>query len=135
MGKFRLQHSPTIVVAPAIGSSVLGSDQHVKWIAVALCSAAAVYLAASLFPQPGLLMVHDMSYEIRVAWDSEASVWYIEDSNVPGLVGEALSLEAKVTLLQTRVPEMLEENGCPRDDDIPLRLLTTGHLAQLRVAA
>jgi len=80
-------------------------------------------------------MVHDMSYEIRVAWDSEASVWYIEDSNVPGLVGEALSLEAKVTLLQTRVPEMLEENGCPRDDDIPLRLLTTGHLAQLRVAA
>jgi hypothetical protein len=80
-------------------------------------------------------MVHDMSYEIRVEWDSEASVWYIEDSNVPGLVGEALSLEAMVTLLRTRVPEMLEENGCPRDDDIPLRLLTTGHLAQLRVAA
>ncbi len=80
-------------------------------------------------------MVHDMSYEIRVAWDSEASVWYIEDSNVPGLVGEAPSLEAMLALLRTRVPEMLEENGCPRDDDIPLRLLTTGHLAQLRVAA
>jgi hypothetical protein len=76
-----------------------------------------------------------MFYEIRVEWDAEAGVWYIEDSNVPGLVGEAATLEAMVALLQVRVPEMLEENGCPRDDDIPWRLLTTAHLAQMRHAA
>ena len=40
-----------------------------------------------------------------------------------------------MALLQVRVPEMLEENGCPRDDDIPLRLLTTAHLAQMRRVA
>ena len=76
-----------------------------------------------------------MYYEIRVEWDAEAGVWYIEDSNVPGLVGEAATLEAMMALLQVRVPEMLEENGCPRDDDIPLRLLTTAHLAQMRRVA
>ena len=74
-------------------------------------------------------------YEIRVEWDAEAGVWYIEDSNVPGLVGEAPTLEAMMVLLRVRVPEVLEENGCPRDDDIPLRLLTTAHLAQIRQAA
>ncbi|WP_365303467.1 DUF1902 domain-containing protein [uncultured Thiodictyon sp.] len=51
------------------------------------------------------------------------------------MVGEAPTLEAMVALRRTRVPEMLEENGCPRGDDIPLRLLTTAHLATLRVAA
>jgi len=79
-------------------------------------------------------MVHDMCYEIRIEWDEEAHVWYIEDSNVPGLVGEAPTLEAMMALLQVRVPEMLEENGCPRGDEIPLRLLTTAHLAQMRTA-
>ncbi|MBK5964135.1 hypothetical protein CCR95_08560 [Thiocystis minor] len=76
-----------------------------------------------------------MHYEIHVEWDAEAQVWYIENSNVPGLVGEAPTLETMMTLLQTRVPEMLAENGCPTDDEIPLRLLTTSHLAQLRQVA
>lgn len=76
-----------------------------------------------------------MYYEIRVEWDAEADVWYIEDSNVPGLVGEAPTLESMMALLQVRVPEMLEENHCSMDDEIPLRLLTTAHLAQLRQAA
>lgn len=75
-----------------------------------------------------------MSYEIRIEWDAEARVWYIEDSNVPGLVGETPTLEAMMALLKVRVPEMLEENGCPRGDEIPLRLLTTAHLAQMRAA-
>ena len=76
-----------------------------------------------------------MHYEIFVEWDTEASVWYIEGSNVPGLVGEAKTLESMIALLHVRIPEMLEENGCPMDDSIPLRLLTTAHLGQLRTAA
>ena len=43
-----------------------------------------------------------MHYEIRVEWDAEASVWYIEGSNVPGLVAEAATLEDRFSLL---VPE------------------------------
>jgi len=54
-----------------------------------------------------------MYYEIRVERDAEACVWYIEDSNVPGRVGEAATLEAIMALLQVRAPEMLEENACP----------------------
>lgn len=54
--------------------------------------------------------MHD---EIHVEWDAEAGVWYIEDSPVPGRVGEAPTLDAMMTLLQVRVPEMLAENGCP----------------------
>jgi len=70
-------------------------------------------------------------YEILVEWDAEANVWYIENSTVPGLVGEAATVDAMLALLQTRVPEMLAENGCPTDKSIPLRMLTTTHLAQL----
>jgi len=70
-------------------------------------------------------------YEILVEWDAEANVWYIENSTVPGLVGEAATVDAMLALLQTRVPEMLAENGCPTDKSIPLRMLTTTHSAQL----
>ena len=83
----------------------------------------------------GVLGERVIHYEIHVAWDNEADVWYVEDSNVPGLVGEATRLEAMIALRHVRVPEMLEENGCPSGDDIPLRLLTTAHLAQIRNAA
>ncbi|MBB1091961.1 DUF1902 domain-containing protein [Rhodopseudomonas palustris] len=62
-----------------------------------------------------------MYYEICIEWDAEAQVWYIEDSTVPGLVGEAATLDAMMLLLKTRVPEMLAENGCPTDGSIPLR--------------
>jgi predicted RNase H-like HicB family nuclease len=76
-----------------------------------------------------------MQYEVQIEWDVEAKVWYIEDSNIPGLVGEATTLEAMMTLLQVRIPEMLEENNCPRNHDIPLRLLTATYLAQMQKAA
>lgn len=76
--------------------------------------------------------MHD---DIWVEWNAEAGVWYIEDSPVPRLVGEAPALAAMMTLLQVRVPEMLAENGYPADDEIPLRLLTTSRLAQLHQLA
>lgn len=68
-----------------------------------------------------------LQYEVQVEWDKDAKVWYIEDSNVPGLVGEAATLEAMMMLLQVRIPEMLEENNFPRNEYIPLRLLATTH--------
>lgn len=73
-----------------------------------------------------------MYYEIRIEWDATAGVWYIEDSNIPGLVGEAPTLEAMMVLLRIRIPEMLEANHCPMQSDIPLRILMTSHLAQIQ---
>lgn len=49
-------------------------------------------------------------FNIRVAWDDEAKVWFVEDSDVPGLVAEAPTQEAMRVLLQQRVPELLELN-------------------------
>jgi hypothetical protein len=51
-----------------------------------------------------------MNFKINVQWDDEARVWYVEDSNVPGLVAEAPTVEAIEALLQIRVPELLELN-------------------------
>ncbi|WP_058555056.1 DUF1902 domain-containing protein [Thiohalocapsa sp. ML1] len=73
-----------------------------------------------------------MNHEIEIRWDDEAKVWFVADSTVPGLVGEAPSMDAMLSLLKRRVPEMLSENGCPISDDIPLRLLTNTSLGQMR---
>jgi Domain of unknown function (DUF1902)/HicA toxin of bacterial toxin-antitoxin, len=51
-----------------------------------------------------------MKFKINVQWDDEARVWYVEDSNVPGLVAEAPTVEAIQALLRVRVPELLELN-------------------------
>lgn len=80
-------------------------------------------------------MDNSAHYTIHIDWDAEVKLWYIADSNVPGLVGEAPTLDAMLALLHDRVPEMLAENDCPADDAIPLQVLTTSNLAQLRYAA
>lgn len=80
-------------------------------------------------------MDNSAHYTIHIDWDAEVKLWYIADSNVPGLVGEAPTLDTMLVLLHDRVPEMLAENDCPADDAIPLQVLTTSNLAQLRHAA
>ncbi len=75
-----------------------------------------------------------MHYEIRIEWDATAGVWYIEDSNIPGLVGEAATLESMMVLLRDRIPEVLEANHGAMQSDIPLRILMTSQLAQIQGA-
>ncbi len=45
----------------------------------------------------------------EVAWDSEAEVWWISKTPIPGLVTEAPTLDALRQKLAVMVPEMLEE--------------------------
>ena len=45
----------------------------------------------------------------EVAWDSEAEVWWISKTPIPGLVTEAPTLDALHQKLVVMVPEMLEE--------------------------
>lgn len=42
------------------------------------------------------------TYTVTCEWDSEVSVWYVSESNVPGLATEAATLEAMEPITYTR---------------------------------
>lgn len=68
-----------------------------------------------------------MRYDVLVDWDADASVWYVSESNVPGLIAEAASLDEMVKKLDVLVPEMLEENGFHVSATVPFCLLANRH--------
>ena len=61
---------------------------------------------------------------VIVDWDDIAKVWHVTESNVPGLVTEAATLDDMVKKLEILVPEMLEENGFHVAQGVPFFLLT-----------
>jgi predicted RNase H-like HicB family nuclease len=59
------------------------------------------------------------SYIVTCRWDEESRVWYVADSDVPGLSTGADSLDDLVRKLQVVIPELLEANGeLPGDPEI-----------------
>jgi predicted RNase H-like HicB family nuclease len=50
------------------------------------------------------------AYTVNCRWDEEARVWYVADSNVPGLATGADTLDELLGKLQTLIPELLELN-------------------------
>lgn len=80
-------------------------------------------------------MVHDLFAEI--SWDSEASVWYVSDTNFPGLVAEAPSERELLAKIRALVPELYELNRNlfdePMLEAIPLRM-TSNRLETIRLA-
>jgi hypothetical protein len=54
------------------------------------------------------------TFTVECEWDDEAKVWFISDSDVPGLSGEATTVEELSELLRSRIPELLALN-CPDD--------------------
>jgi len=48
---------------------------------------------------------------IYCEWDDEAKVWYVANSDVAGLSGEAPTQDEMAALLQRRIPELLALNG------------------------
>ena len=46
---------------------------------------------------------------VRAAWDPEARVWYVEDSDIQGLATEADSLEALRERLRVIIPDLLSD--------------------------
>lgn len=51
-----------------------------------------------------------LTFTIHCEWDADAGVWYVADSNVPGLAAEAPTVEAMQAVLLQRVPELVREN-------------------------
>lgn len=49
-------------------------------------------------------------YTVTCHWDDEAGVWYVAETDVPGLVTEADTLEQLEQKLKMMIPELLELN-------------------------
>ena len=49
---------------------------------------------------------------IRAAWDDEAKVWYVEDSDIRGLATEAATFDE----LRRKVPALIQDLLEDRDD-------------------
>jgi hypothetical protein len=50
-------------------------------------------------------------FHVWIAWDHEASVWYVRDSDLPGLVAEADTVDALREKLPPRVRELVDLNA------------------------
>lgn len=44
---------------------------------------------------------------VRAAWDDEASVWYVEESDIPGLVTESDTLDGLRQRIRDILPDLL----------------------------
>ena len=80
-------------------------------------------------------MAHD--YFADISWDGDAHVWYVSETNFPGLVAEAPSERELIARIRALVPELYELNRSlfdePALDTIPLRM-TSSRLETIRLA-
>ena len=67
-------------------------------------------------------LVHKI-YLIRADWDPEAAVWVVTSDDIPGLVTEAVTLEALIGKLQGMMPKLLQANGEAASQEIAYELL------------
>ena len=66
-------------------------------------------------------------FTVKAAWDKEAGVWYVFESDVPGLVAEAETPQELMGKLLELVPELVELNRHLLDwepkDELPIQLM------------
>lgn len=64
---------------------------------------------------------------VKAAYDAEASVWYVEESDVPGLATEAATIELLIKKLPGMIADLLEMNSSNGDDgevcEVPIELI------------
>jgi len=77
------------------------------------------------------------TYFAEISWDEEAGVWYVSDTNFPGLVAEADSEGDLARKIRELVPELYELNrhlfAEPVVEAIPLRM-TSSRVETIRLA-
>ena len=66
-------------------------------------------------------------YTVKITWDDEARVWYVDESDVPGLCIEAATVDLMAERLAVIIPELLDENGVESSADVPFDLLAARH--------
>jgi len=63
---------------------------------------------------------------VRAGWDAEVQVWYVEDSDIPGLAAEADSLDALRERLRVIIPDLLaDRQDVP--DELEVDLIAYAH--------
>ena len=75
--------------------------------------------------------------QVMVSHDRENGVWFVTESDIPGLNAEADSFDALVAIVTELAPELIEANLDGAQDDspnIPLRVLRTVHLRRAQAA-
>ena len=69
------------------------------------------------------------TYHATMSWDEEAGVWYVSDTDFPGLVAEAGTQSELVRKIRQLVPELFEANRHLFDEaiseTIPLQLTSS----------
>jgi Domain of unknown function (DUF1902) len=60
---------------------------------------------------------------VTAAYDEEANVWYVEESNVPGLRTEAASIEALRDKLPGLVEDLVEANNLDFHGEVPIEVI------------
>lgn len=68
------------------------------------------------------------TYTVACHWDDEARVWYVAETDVPGLATEAATLEEMERKLLVMIPELLALNEAlePRQS-VPFELIARKH--------
>ncbi len=60
---------------------------------------------------------------VRVDWDPDMKIWVANSDDVPGLATEAETVDALMSKLEVMIPELLELNGWPDQEEVPFELL------------
>jgi hypothetical protein len=66
-----------------------------------------------------------MTITVKAAWDPEAGVWYIEQSNLPGLHIEAETAVELYNKLPGAIEDLLEGSG---EREVPFEFTATGRV-------
>ncbi|MCR4307472.1 MAG: DUF1902 domain-containing protein [Candidatus Berkelbacteria bacterium] len=61
--------------------------------------------------------MNELRFTVLAKWDEAAKIWYVAESNVPGLCAEAKTTAALEKLLRVMIPELVELNGMPDNAD------------------
>ena len=67
------------------------------------------------------------TYTVTCHWDEDAGVWYVAESDVPGLATEAATVEKMDRKLRTLIPELLELNRSGTGAPVPFELIARKH--------
>ena len=67
-------------------------------------------------------MIKKQHFDITLAWDRANAVWFVEQSDLPGLCVEAPTLDAMRDIIHDLAPDLLETNVPVKQRDWPLHI-------------
>ena len=78
-------------------------------------------------------------YSAAIRWDEEVGVWYVSETNFPGLAAEAETRQGLMEKIRLLIPELHDANrhlmqNHSHDEEIVIQL-TTMHRETIKLAA